>query len=101
MAIFVLGPRNGDTSNRRWEASSLKERCWTAAETELVARRQVDVATFEPVDAAEPRNASSPWTDPQMTYCDVDPNPPAVPVNSVLSEKGAVIAIVEGVDTSV
>jgi hypothetical protein len=101
MAVFVLGPRNGDTNDPRWEASSLKERCWTEAETEQIARRLVEGATFERVDAPGLKVAASPWTDPQLTYCHVDSSAPSVPVQSVLSERGTVIAIVEGADTSV
>jgi hypothetical protein len=101
MPVFVLGPRNGDTSDPRWQASSVKERCWTQAENQDVARRRVEDATFERVDAPGPKVASSPWTDPQLTYCNIDPTPPPVPAQSVLSEGGIVIATVEGADTSV
>jgi hypothetical protein len=50
MPIFYLELRGGDTSDRSWEATYLREGCWTEAKTELIAREKVAGATLQMMD---------------------------------------------------
>src|SRR5258707_9778281 len=45
MQVYRLGPKSGDTSDRNWEATTLKNKCWVLAESEANARQKVALAT--------------------------------------------------------
>jgi hypothetical protein len=49
MPFFYLEPKNGDTSDPSWEASYLREGCWTEAVTEELARRRIESASLKMV----------------------------------------------------
>jgi hypothetical protein len=87
MSTYYLEPRNGDTSDPSWEASSLKEGCWTEADSEELARRQVEQATFNT------NLVHSPWTQRKLVICRLDQSQKNVPSSQVLSKTGKIIDI--------
>ena len=75
MPIYYLEPKEGDTSDERWEASSLKEGRWTVADTEDLARRQVGQATFEAVSPnLDGSLVYSPWMQKRLVDCNCPPS---------------------------
>ncbi len=94
MPTYYLEPRNGHTGDPSWEASSLKEGCWTEADSEEWARRKVEQATFEAILPELAGNTvRSPWTQPELVQCRLDESQKGVPSNQVLSESGKIIDI--------
>ncbi len=93
MPIFYLEPKNGDTSDQSWEATSLQEGCWTEAETELVARDRVAGATLQMMDVrpGQPLNVHSPWIQPRLTDCRPDKPPRDIPAGKILTKSGKVL----------
>jgi hypothetical protein len=92
MPIFYLEPRGGDTSDRSWEATYLREGCWTEAKTELVAREKVAGATVKIVDVKPGKRMKSysPWVQPRLTDCTPDTPSRAVPAGKVLTKSGKI-----------
>jgi hypothetical protein len=94
MPTYYLEPTNGDTTDPSWEASSLKEGCWTEANSEELARRQVAYATFK---AILPKPVGdmvrSPWTQPRLVHCRTDEAQTSVPSNQILSKSGKLVDI--------
>lgn len=76
MQVYRLEPKNGDTSDRDWDATSLKEACWVSAETENEAREKVTLATII-ATKIEPGThmRTSPWMTGLLTTCMVDNAP--------------------------
>jgi hypothetical protein len=94
MPIYYLEPKEGDTSDERWEASSLKEGCWTVADTEDLARRQVGQATFEAISTnLDGSLVYSPWMQKRLVDCKMDQERKDVPSRQVLSKSGKLIDI--------
>jgi hypothetical protein len=94
MPIYYLEPRNDDTSDPNWEASSLTEGCWTEADSEELARRKVEQATFEAILPKIGKNKlSSPWTQPELVQCRIDESQKSVPSSQVLSKSGKIIDV--------
>jgi hypothetical protein len=93
MPVFYLEPKNGDTTDPSWEASYLKEGCWTEAATEQLARRQVEGATLKVLSRKphEPMNIFPPWTQPRLTDCRPDKPPRDIPVGKVLTKSGKIL----------
>jgi hypothetical protein len=76
MQVYRLGPKSGNTSDRNWEATTLKDECWVFAESEADAREKVALATgmgarFQP-GATIPQ---SPWMNRDLTDCVPDNAP--------------------------
>jgi hypothetical protein len=94
MPTFYLEPRKGDTTDPSWEASSLMEGCWTEADSEELARRQVEQATFKRT-SQEPgaECARSPWAQQSLVQCKLDQAQGTVPSSQVLSKSGKIIDI--------
>jgi hypothetical protein len=90
MQVYHLEPNNGDTSDPSWEASSLIEGCWIEADTEELARRQVEQATFQP-PKLDKDDVLSPWTQEKLVVCRLDQTRKDVPSGQVLSESGKII----------
>jgi hypothetical protein len=94
MPAYYLEPRNGDTSDPSWEASSLKEGCWTEADSEERARRQVEQATFKAILPKPGGNmVCSPWTQPELVQCRLDESQKSVPSGQLLSKSGKIIDV--------
>jgi hypothetical protein len=93
MPIFYLEPRGGDTSDRSWEATYLREGCWTEAKTELVAREKVAGATLQMMDVrrGQPLKVYSPWTQPRLTDCRQEKPPRDIPAGKVLTKSGKIL----------
>jgi hypothetical protein len=94
MPTYYLEPTNGDTSDPSWEASSLKEGCWTEANAEELARRQVAYATFNAI-LSKPAGdmVRSPWTQTRLVHCRIDVVETSVPSNQVLSKSGKIVGV--------
>jgi hypothetical protein len=91
MTVFYLEP--SEINDPSWQASSLKEGCWTEASTEAMARHQVECATFAMVPAQSGTEVVlSPWVQPQLANCRVD-NSRQIPSGQVLSNTGKIIDI--------
>ena len=94
MPTYYLEPKNGDTSDPSWEASSLKEGCWTEADSEELARRQVEQATYKAILPKTGSNTvGSPWTRPGLVQCKIDEDQKSVPSSQLLSKSGKIIDI--------
>jgi hypothetical protein len=80
MPIFYLEPRGGDTSDRSWESTCLREGCW--------AREKVAGATLKMVDVQSGKRTQSysPWVQPRLTDCTPDTPSRAVPAGKVLTK---------------
>jgi hypothetical protein len=92
MTTYYLEPKNGDTTDPSWEASSLREGCWTEADSEKLARRQVEQATFKAILTKSGQNmVCSPWTQPGLVHCKIDLAQKGVPSSQVLSKSGKII----------
>jgi hypothetical protein len=79
MPIYYLEPKQGHRSDERWEASSLKEGCWTEADTENLARRQVGQATFVATSPKLDGLGYSPWVQNRLVDCRIDEGRKDVP----------------------
>ncbi len=89
--FIILRQKQGDTSDERWEASSLKEGCWTEADTEDLARRQVGQASFVATSAQLDGLGYSPWIQKRLVDCRVDEGRKDVPSRQILSIIGEII----------
>jgi hypothetical protein len=96
MTIFFLEPL--ELSDPSWQASSLKESCWTEATTEAVARHQVECATFIMVAPAQPESevVKSPWVQPRLSSRRIDNSQCQLPSGKVLGKTGKIIEIPAG-----
>jgi hypothetical protein len=97
MPVFYLEPAEGKVADPSWEASSLKEGCWTEADTETIARDQVKSATFTMIPE---QHRDSPWVQPQLAKCRVDNSPRQIPSGMILSKTGKLIDIPVGQSTT-
>ena len=72
MRTFYLEPKDGDTSDPNWAATSLKEGCWVKAESESNARRLVELAGLKTMEIRPGQMIilHSPWLDPELTSCE-------------------------------
>lgn len=73
MRVYYLEPKDGDVSDPRWAATAVQEGCWVRANSEDLARRQVESSTHTMMK----RNPGwpilfSPWRDPKLTDCRPD-----------------------------
>ena len=94
MPTYFLEPTNGDTSDPSWEASSLTEGCWTEADSEELARRQVEQATFQLISPKLGTNiVRSPWSQAKLVRCRLDRGRSNVPSSQILSESGKIIDV--------
>jgi hypothetical protein len=92
MPIFCLQPVD-DTSDPRWEATSLKEGCWVRAETENEARAAVELATQRMVDHDPAKGILySPWQDAKLTTCWPDSPSITVPEGIIVTVSGKTIS---------
>jgi hypothetical protein len=94
MPVYYLEPKDGDTSNESWRASSLREGCWTEANTEHLARRQVEQSTFEAIESEDGDSfVPSPWPQRSLVLCRIEEGPQNVPSNKILSRSGKIIDV--------
>jgi hypothetical protein len=94
MTVFFLEPR--ELSDPSWQASSLKESCWTEASTEAMARHQVECATFIMVPAQSGSEVvNSPWVQPRLASWRIDSHR-QIPSGKVLGETGKLIEVPAG-----
>ncbi|SRR6266851_8023953 len=80
MKVYRLEPKSGDTSDRNWEATTLKEKCWVIAESEADARQKVALAAG--IGARLQPGATiptSPWINRELTDCLPDNAPERQP----------------------
>jgi hypothetical protein len=92
MPIFYLEPKNGDTSDPSWEASSLKEGCWTEAKTTEQARHKVEGASLKMVDMKPGKPVVySPWIQTRLTDCGLGKPPRDIPAGKVLTKSGKIL----------
>jgi hypothetical protein len=80
MQIYRLEPK-GDTSDRNWTATTLKEKCWVLADSSNAARQIVAFSTGigSHFDAGAEPIPSSPWLDGNLTNCVPDNAPEREP----------------------
>jgi hypothetical protein len=93
MPIFYLEPRDGVTSDLRWEATTLREGCWTDAGSEADARQAVALLTIQMIDFRPgEKTLISPWYDPALTDCRPDKPPLQVPEGIIVTVTGRTIS---------
>ena len=93
MPIFYLEPRDGATSDPRWEATYLKEGCWIEAGSEADARSAVALATLQFTDVRPGQKTTvSPWYDLSLTDCRPDKPSIQVPEGIIVTVTGRTIS---------
>ena len=101
MPIFYLAPREGQSNDPRWAATSLREGCWVAARSGYAARLKVGMATLkEECWIVAPRRRMSrdqekrysPWLNAHLTECRPDNPPIDVPEGIILTVSGKTIS---------
>jgi hypothetical protein len=85
MQVYRLEPKNGDTSDGNWEATTLKETCWVSADSDGDARLKVALATSIGTHREVGRPLkTSPWNLGHLTSCVPDYIPAREPPTGYL-----------------
>ena len=92
MPFFYLEPKHGDTSDPSWEATYLKQGCWTEAATEDFARQRVAGVTLRMVSRKPGHlmRVHSPWVQSSLTDCKIGEPPRDIPKGKVLTQSGKI-----------
>jgi len=102
MPIFYLAPREGQSNDPRWAATSLREGCWVAARSGYAARLKVGMATLkEECWIVAPRRRMSrdqekrysPWLNAPLTECRPANPPIDVPEGIIVTVSGKPISV--------
>jgi hypothetical protein len=89
MPTFHLEPKDGQTTDPRWQATSLREACWINAPSPHIARLRVEVATVRFLDHDTYKvELFSPWIDADLTDCSPGNAPGDLPDGIILTASG-------------
>ena len=93
LKTYRLAPNMARMDNPCWQASMIKETCWTLAPSEGAARHQVARATILAVERRTGQDATySPWLDAKLVDCGIDDIELDLPQGTIVTTDGVFLS---------
>jgi hypothetical protein len=93
LKTYRLSPNMAHMDNPCWQASLIKETCWTLASSEGAARHQVARGTIIAVERRAGQEATySPWLDAKLVDCGIDEIELDLPQRTIVTASGVFLS---------